>query len=249
MSYPIASFMAALRGDLAHAGMTSDDIVASEKAGRDALIASAQLPKEGNWDLLKSWGLKITGEAGDLFFEVELPPGWSKQATSHDMNSWLVDDKGRRRANIFYKAAYYDTKAEITPIERRFTSGKDYGSEDYSKDVIRCVITDRARDKTLFVGSPVRYGFLTKNPKELGAIKDGLFYFCTKKGKEYACERFTKSVADTLATLLTADVFCQQYHYVVPRHDVIRAAENLAAEGMDQKIVEMLADRDQWEID
>src|SRR6185436_8068032 len=43
-----------------------------------------------------------------------------KIATDHSMYTDLVDDKGRVRASIFYKAAFYDRKADIS-FKRRFS--------------------------------------------------------------------------------------------------------------------------------
>jgi hypothetical protein len=46
-----------------------------------------------------------------IFCNAELPKGWKKRATDHSMWSELVDDKGVVRAQIFYKAAFYDRSA------------------------------------------------------------------------------------------------------------------------------------------
>jgi len=53
-----------------------------------------------------------------LFRNVTLPEGWTKKATEHDMHSDLLDEKGRKRGAIFYKAAFYDRKASIRPLCR-----------------------------------------------------------------------------------------------------------------------------------
>ena len=55
-----------------------------------------------------------------MFQEVILPAGWKKVRTDHSMWSKLVDDKGRERASIFYKAAFYDRSAHMNLV-RRFT--------------------------------------------------------------------------------------------------------------------------------
>ena len=47
----------------------------------------------------------------DLWVEVKAPPGWDLQYTDHAMWSNIVDDKGRVRAQQFYKAAFYDRDA------------------------------------------------------------------------------------------------------------------------------------------
>ena len=58
-------------------------------------------------------GIKIIGEYDDLFWNVTLPDGWEIKATEHSMWNDLYDDKGRKRANFFYKAAFYDRDAFI----------------------------------------------------------------------------------------------------------------------------------------
>lgn len=46
-----------------------------------------------------------------LFMPATLPDGWKREGSDHAMWSYLVDDLGRRRASIFYKAAFYDRDA------------------------------------------------------------------------------------------------------------------------------------------
>lgn len=58
-------------------------------------------------------GIVINDEYDDLFWNVTLPDGWEIKATNHDMWNELYDDKGRIRATIFYKAAFYDRDAFI----------------------------------------------------------------------------------------------------------------------------------------
>lgn len=48
-----------------------------------------------------------------LFRPATLPAGWQRQADPHSMASWLVDELGRRRVAIFYKAAHYDRRADM----------------------------------------------------------------------------------------------------------------------------------------
>ncbi len=66
---------------------------------------------------------------------MELPAGWKKISTDHAMWSNLVDDKGRKRASIFYKAAFYDRSAHLQ-LCRRYSISFDY---------------DRARTQTVAV--------------------------------------------------------------------------------------------------
>ena len=67
----------------------------------------------------KKMGIKIIDTYDDLFWNVELPKGWTTRATEHPMWNELIDDKGRLRAKFFYKAAFYDREAFIH-FETRF---------------------------------------------------------------------------------------------------------------------------------
>jgi len=105
--------------------MESDGIERQEKQGQKELIYSSQLPlkwgcNSDRVELFKQYekmGIKIDiagiKKDDNLFIDVELPEGWSKQSTEHAMWSNLIDDKGRIRAQIFYKAAFYDREAFI----------------------------------------------------------------------------------------------------------------------------------------
>lgn len=58
-------------------------------------------------------GIKIIKQDDNLFYSVELPEGWNTKSTDHHMWNNLFDNKGRRRADFFYKAAFYDRDAFI----------------------------------------------------------------------------------------------------------------------------------------
>lgn len=63
-------------------------------------------------------GITIIDEYDDLFYNVQLPEGWEIKATDHNMWNDLYDDKGRKRASFFYKAAFYDRDAFINFVTR-----------------------------------------------------------------------------------------------------------------------------------
>jgi len=63
-----------------------------------------------------------------VFQYATLPAGWRKQPTDHSMWSDLLDDKGRKRASIFYKAAFYDRSARLNVVHR-FGIRKDWENE------------------------------------------------------------------------------------------------------------------------
>ena len=84
-------------------------------------------------------------KVNELFIEAQLPEGWEKIATDYSMWSKLVDEQGRERASIFYKAAFYDQRAHMN-ITKRYSycvqpvSGWD--DPDYREKEWQCVVTD-----------------------------------------------------------------------------------------------------------
>jgi hypothetical protein len=114
-----AALSAFARGDLENARVASTPggIEAQEAAGQAMLCASEQLPKEirgATREQLETIGFKFGADVDELFAKCTLPPGWKKRATDHSMHSDLIDGKGRVRAGIFYKAAFYDRRASIS---------------------------------------------------------------------------------------------------------------------------------------
>jgi len=87
-----------------------------EARGQQELCASTQLPQKGSESeeiqaLGIEWGESAKGD--ELFREATLPEGWEKRATDHSMWSEIVDETGKVRAEVFYKAAFYDRDAFI----------------------------------------------------------------------------------------------------------------------------------------
>lgn len=106
-------------------GGASFAIERQEKRGQQELVYSDLLPTDG----LHSLRAVLNGAGGSvgeaipedpMFTAVTLPPGWSKRDTDHRMWSALYDDKNRKRASIFYKAAFYDRSARISPCCRYY---------------------------------------------------------------------------------------------------------------------------------
>jgi hypothetical protein len=114
-----AVLAAAAAGDMHNAlvAATPGGIEAQEAAGQATLCANEQLPKDmrgATREQLEAIGFKFGTDIDELFVTAHLPPGWKKAATDHSMHSDLVDDKGRERAGIFYKAAFYDRRAYLS---------------------------------------------------------------------------------------------------------------------------------------
>lgn len=124
-----AALGALAKGDFENAAvaLTPGGIEAQEAQGQKDLVNSDTIPVKCSgceYADLEKIGIKFlelisdVKVRGDLFVKVELPPGWKKVATDHSMHSNLVDDKDRVRANIFYKAAFYDRSAHINLVRR-----------------------------------------------------------------------------------------------------------------------------------
>ncbi len=104
---------------------TPGGIERQEKRGQEDFVNSTLFPfqcemdsaKEG-LEVLEKWGFKFGKKVDELFMECVLPDGWKKEASDHSMHSDIVDDKGRRRVGIFYKAAFYDRRASFHIVAR-----------------------------------------------------------------------------------------------------------------------------------
>lgn len=133
---------ALLGGNSAHA------IERQEKRGQVALVNSCALPikfNSGTKEQLEGFGVVFGEPIDDLFCNATLPEGWKKMATDHSMWSKLIDQQGRERASIFYKAAFYDRDAFIN-VSRRFSYCVEpvngWSDKEYDKHQWHCVVTD-----------------------------------------------------------------------------------------------------------
>lgn len=136
-------------------------IEASEAAGQRQLVASEVLPvdithyrvgeeRRDAIQLLESWGFVFgEGVQGDpIFRHAKLPPGWKKEATEHSMWSRIVDEKGRERCSVFYKAAFYDRSATMH-VSSRYRIDHEYRTNDRTSPVRGLV---KEGDTVLFQG-------------------------------------------------------------------------------------------------
>jgi hypothetical protein len=95
---------------------TDGAIERQERDGQRQLVNSDRLPAKcgdhAPW-LALGFTFGDPDPADPLFMSATLPPGWQRQATEHAMGSVIVDTLGRERVSIFYKAAFYDRKADM----------------------------------------------------------------------------------------------------------------------------------------
>ncbi len=139
----------------------SDAILDMEAQGQRELVreAGTRLPADGSEALwVAAAGIIVTGPVpgDDLFIEAVLPAGWIITPTDHAMWSDLRDAQGRKRASIFYKAAFYDRDAYMRG-EYRFGVSQDYESPESGRAthyVYDATLAPDIHDKAarLFVG-------------------------------------------------------------------------------------------------
>lgn len=90
-----------------------------ELRGQQSLTNSTCLPIKGSEiTAFTAMGVKFIKPdddtaRDDLFRTAILPDGWTKRPTDHSMWSELVDDRGRVRGMIFYKASTHDRQAKM----------------------------------------------------------------------------------------------------------------------------------------
>lgn len=119
-------------------------IGAQEAAGQRKLTGAAnRLPMRGTLEQMyggedavrkKQWEAVgfVFGEpmperdGRKVFVACTFPAGWSLKPTGHSMWSDVLDDKGRRRAAVFFKAAFYDYNAHTFGLEVRYRLGAIY---------------------------------------------------------------------------------------------------------------------------
>lgn len=138
-----AALGALLKGDVGNflVASTPGGIEAQEAAGQLALVrAGSRLPIRGTVDSdqkRKEWeavgftfGQPIE-ERGQraIFVACQFPEGWKLEPTDHSMWSKVVDAKGRERAAVFFKAAFYDYNAHTFGLVCRYTVVAEYGRE------------------------------------------------------------------------------------------------------------------------
>ena len=118
-----AAMAALAKGDLLNAVIASqaNGIEMQEKAGQQEIVKLQRLPREGMHKykyILEEIGFVVGKIVDEIFVECQFPEGWRLEATDHDMWSNLLDNKGRLRGKVFYKAAFYDRRASFNLVPR-----------------------------------------------------------------------------------------------------------------------------------
>lgn len=170
--------MASILGDEnARATFTPGGIERQEREEQQRMVKSSRLPKSlktygwpaelsgmDRFEVLQTkLGIVKRAEYDDLFYTVDLPPGWELRGSDHAMWSYLHDDKGRKRASIFYKGAFYDRKADWS-LDRRYYASLVYDTPNHLFEKgarITYGVWDNDGEKVLFKGE-----FYDRNAKD-----------------------------------------------------------------------------------
>lgn len=102
-----------------------------EREGQQNAIRRVQLARnlQPNKEIWEQLGFKFYDIEGDnVLCNATLPEGWSLEATEHSMWTNILDEQGRIRGQMFYKAAFYDRSAHMS-LKQRYNICTDYAEE------------------------------------------------------------------------------------------------------------------------
>lgn len=218
---------------------TPGGIEKQEAQGQQNLINSTALPIKGDWNVLARWGIVKGEPINNLFCHCTLPDGWQKVATDHSMWSKLVDDRGLNRANVFYKAAFYDTAAHFNTV-KRFSVGTFYSHEDNPTYGKQFKVVDNGLDRSVFVDAPVYAG--EYNGKLVAAQAGKVYAF-----QEDALKLMTHWQVSTVSLLARNEFTSKWHNEKVQQYDFIDAVEELALVNCDQYLSQLPTDDSVWD--
>jgi len=150
-----AALRALVSGEIENfvAAATPGGIEAQEKQGQTDFAGQQTLPKKSPRLDLEALGFVFGEDADDIFVNVTFPVGWSKRPTAHSMWSDLLDDKGRERGNIFYKAAFYDRSAHMYLVTRF-----SYKTGYLPNEAVEIQVLDRANNEVVWCSESCESG-------------------------------------------------------------------------------------------
>jgi hypothetical protein len=143
------------------------------------------------------------------------------------MWSNLIDNRGLIRANIFYKAAFYDRDAKIHCI-KRFCISDVYEDTEDRLHGDWAQVRDNALARTVFIDTPVRSG---EHNGKLVAVKDNNVYVFEKENF-FSKDKILQKKDNLLTSevkLLTRKEFYGKWHSGNKReYEFIKAIEQLS---------------------
>ena len=103
-----------------------------QRAVNNTMVAKKMFPARENWEEL---GFTFTDIPGDnVLCKATLPEGWEMVAIDHSMWNNIIDEQGRVRGSMFYKAAFYDREARME-LNQRYRIIIDYLDDHVTTEV------------------------------------------------------------------------------------------------------------------
>ena len=217
-----------------------------EKIGQQQLVNSTVLPKDNSqdWEVLKRWGVKRGQEVDALFCEAKLPKGWSTVSTNHAMWSNLLDARGLRRAEIFYKASFYDRKAFIR-VNSRFSGGEDHDACFGDPTMFACpIIQDNGLGRIVYRFKPVYTACLKENQFVAGVILGDIFLYAPKE--ESSASVFTRQRPASDAIPIAESSFSDHFQSEEEWSAAYDAARELAFAKSNEFLASLPSDDTIW---
>lgn len=143
-----------------------------EKKGQQQLVSRDYLPVDAPWEQLEQLGFKRVGEVDRVLCEATLPEGWEKRASDHSMWSYIHDEKGRKRAAVFYKAAFYDRSAHLSLQQRYGCGTRPVGGWSADSDIYEGFVQDCGVDIHVSESKITRPSYETGTPEEFRAHRE-----------------------------------------------------------------------------
>jgi len=142
-----------------------------EAEGMAAAIEETLLPKDmepgrSEWEAL---GFEFTEVPNDeLMYRAKLPKGWKMVPTDHPMATDIIDELGRKRGSMFYKASLYDRKASMS-LCRRYKVDMERKVDGFEATYIVYFGNDQER---LFVAGEVTFSYQSPMEEQAKALKE-----------------------------------------------------------------------------
>jgi len=137
-------------------GSASSFIEDQERQGQSQLVNSDRLPSDiRDREAFEALGFTFDKPDADdpMFMPATLPAGWKREGSDHAMWSYIVDELGRQRVAIFYKAAFYDRSAfaRLVGLDSYVTNWVEYDGPAVifddkwaTRDAVRTAVAEAA---------------------------------------------------------------------------------------------------------
>jgi hypothetical protein len=163
--------------------ITAESIEAERMAEaiQETLLPKEMDPGRSEWEALGFVFEEIPDD--ELMYRAKLPKGWKMVSTDHPMATDIIDEQGRKRGSMFYKASLYDRKASMY-LCRRYKVSSDYKVDGYDATYIVYFGNEQER---LFVAGEITYSYQSPMEEQAKAVEqiDKLKAVAAAWGKEH----------------------------------------------------------------